>query len=110
MSFAQLSVVDVVMLGLLLSIFLQVIFGTFRLLLVEVCDNWMSSLTCHILTLKSNSDILWYVFNNILAFHVSRTILAKHLTCGVTSFLLVNNFYFAVWLYVAVKSIGVELF
>lgn len=99
---------DRVLIGLFSCVILQILLGLLRILLVHVCKEAFTDLTCYVLTLKSQSSILWYVFLNIVSFHIVRLTLAHKLSCGVATFLFVHNLYAGIVLYYLLSLVDVE--
>ena len=85
--------------GLLLCIILQIVLGLLRMILVHACESLFTDLTCFFFTFRSESAILWYLFLNILSFHIVRLVLENKLSCTVATFLFVHNLYAGVLLY-----------
>lgn len=101
--------VDCVLLGLFASFLLQLALGGLRMILVENCEHWIGNLNCYILTLQSNSNVMWYLFLNLLSFHIVRLLLSHKLASSVTSFFFVHNLYLGILLYYVFSMLHVDL-
>lgn len=90
---------DQVVSGLIMCVILQILLGLGRMGLVHACNALFTPFTCYLFTFQSQSSILWYLFLNILSFHIVRLVLANKLSCGIATFLFVHNLYVGMILY-----------
>lgn len=85
---------------------LQICFGLVRYGAVKVCDAVFDIMTCYVLTLQSNSNVLWYLFLNIMSFYCVRYIFSPKINHALSVFVFVTNLYLGVLLYFIFQNLN----
>ena len=103
------SIQDQIMIAIFLCILCQVFLAILREAAQYQCELFFENLTCSILTLTSDFKILWYVFHNVLAFHIVRVMFENNISCVGSSILFVNNLYLGVVAYFIASKLDIDL-
>lgn len=109
MQIGSFSTHDQIMLAIFFCILCQVFLAIIREWAQYECELFFENLTCSILTLTSDFKMLWYVFHNVLAFHIVRVMFENKISCVGASILFVNNLYLGVVAYYIASKLDVEL-